>query len=86
MIYRVTLSKEALKDLSKLKRAGLLEKAMKLLNLLESDPFTTVPRYEKLVGDLSGLYSRRINHQHRLVYSVGEDGLVSVYRMWTHYD
>ncbi|MBC7265735.1 MAG: Txe/YoeB family addiction module toxin [Coriobacteriia bacterium] len=68
-------------------RAGLKPKAAQLLSLLEKDAFATPPRYEKLVGDLSGAYSRRINIQHRLVYQVIEDKkVVKVLRMWSHYE
>ena len=69
-----------------LKRAGLSAKAKALAELLEKDPFQTPPPYEKLTGDLKGLYSRRINVQHRLVYEVNEETrTVRVLRMWTHY-
>jgi Txe/YoeB family toxin of toxin-antitoxin system len=83
----VILSSKAVKDAKKLKAAGLKNQAEKLLRLLEHDPFTTPPRFEKLVGNLSGYYSRRINIQHRLVYQVdAERKVVHVLRMWTHYE
>ncbi len=86
MIWAVILSKQATKDVEKLKRAGLADSAKELLFLLAADPFSTSPRYEKLVGNLQGFYSRRINIQHRLVYSVNkEDRIVHVLRMWSHY-
>lgn len=87
MIWNVVLSKKAVKDAKKLKRAGLKSEAERLLNVLKINPFKTPPRYEKLVGNLQGFYSRRINIQHRLVYSVGEEqNVVHVLRMWTHYE
>jgi Txe/YoeB family toxin of toxin-antitoxin system len=85
--WSVVLSKQAVKDLKKLKQASLSRQARKLLELLQDDPFATPPRYEKLLGNLKGFYSRRINIQHRLVYSVNPDTLtIHVLRMWTHYE
>jgi Txe/YoeB family toxin of toxin-antitoxin system len=85
--WSVVYAKQALKDAKKLKAGGLKEKAQGLLEDLESDPFENPPPFEKLVGDLSGAYSRRINIQHRLVYEVfSEQRTVRVLRMWTHYD
>jgi toxin YoeB len=85
--WSVILSKLAVKDVAKLKRFGLAASAKALLDMLAEDPFTTPPRYEKLVGNLSGFYSRRINIQHRLVYSVDkEHRVVHVLRMWSHYE
>ena len=85
--WNLAYSKFALKDAKKLTAAGLREKAEKLLDILESDPFQNPPPYEKLVGDLSGAYSRRINIQHRLVYEVFQkEKTVRVLRMWTHYE
>ena len=85
--WNVAFSKFALKDAKKLSAAGLRDKAQALLNILEVDPFQNPPPYEKLVGDLKGAYSRRINIQHRLVYEVfGKEKTVRVLRMWTHYD
>ena len=87
MIWSVVFAKQALKDAKKLKASGLKEKAQALLEVLEMDPFQNPPPFEKLVGDLSGAYSRRINIQHRLVYEVFlEQRTVRVLRMWTHYD
>lgn len=81
------LTKQAEKDAKKLSSAGLKEKALLLLAILKENPFQTPPPYEKLVGDLRGYYSRRINIQHRLVYQVLEDiHTVKVIRMWTHYE
>jgi toxin YoeB len=85
--WNLAFSKFALKDAKKLSAAGLRDKAQALLNILEVDPFQNPPPYEKLVGDLKGAYSRRINIQHRLVYEVfGKEKTVRVLRMWTHYD
>ena len=86
-MYRVEISKKAIKDIKKLKSAGLSDKARKLVDLLKENPYTTPPSYEKLVGDLDGMYSRRINIQHRLVYIVNEEKqVVRVLRMWSHYE
>lgn len=85
--WNLAFSKFALKDAKKLSAAGLRDKAQALLNILEMDPFQNPPPYEKLVGDLKGAYSRRINIQHRLVYEVfSKEKTVRVLRMWTHYD
>ena len=87
MKWRLVFTKQAQKDAKKLASSGLKPKAQELLKILEVDPFQTSPRYEKLVGDLTGAYSRRINIQHRLVYQVLEDRrIVKVIRMWTHYE
>lgn len=94
-MWDVVFTKQAAKDAKKLKAAGLDKKARKLIEVIKADPFATPPAYEPLVGNLAGLYSRRINLQHRLVYEVhpyskpgfGEtDGVVKVIRMWTHYE
>lgn len=86
-MYAVKLSKQALKDREKIRMAGLGPKAKALLDLLKENPFAVPPPYEKLVGNLSGYYSRRINIHHRLVYSVREDEkTVVVVRLWTHYE
>ena len=80
-------TKEAEKDSKKLKQAGLKEKAENLLRVIERNPFQNPPPFEKLVGDLQGLYSRRISIQHRLVYQALQDEqAVKVLRMWTHYE
>ncbi len=85
--WRIVFTKQAQKDAKKLKAVGLKPKAEKLIALLRQNPYETPPRYEKLVGDLSGAYSRRINIQHRLVYQILEDEkTVKVIRMWTHYE
>ncbi len=85
--YEVVLSKQAVKDAKKIAAAGLRPKVEKLLGVIGKDPFTFPPHYEKLVGNLQGFYSRRINIQHRLVYEVFEkERIVRVLRMWTHYD
>ncbi len=80
-------AKHALKDAKKLSAAGLRDKAQELLEVLAADPFQNPPAYEKLVGDLDGAYSRRINIQHRLVYEVfKKERTVRVLRMWSHYE
>jgi toxin YoeB len=85
--WRIVYTKQAQKDAARLARAGLRAKAETLLELLRRDPFGTPPRFEKLVGDLAGAFSRRINIQHRLVYQVLEkERTVKVLRMWTHYE
>ena len=87
MTWRVVFTKQANKDAKKLSASGLRPKAEELLALLAEDPYRTPPRYEKLVGDLSGAYSRRINIQHRLVYEIlDEVQTVKVLRLWTHYE
>ncbi|MFH1870992.1 MAG: Txe/YoeB family addiction module toxin [Pseudomonadota bacterium] len=87
MSWQVVYSKHAQKDAKKLAAAGLKAKALELLAVLAADPFQNPPPYEKLVGDLAGAYSRRINIQHRLVYEVfPKERAVRVLRMWTHYE
>ncbi len=87
MKWQVVFSKHAEKDAKKLTAAGLKAKAQELLAVLAADPFRNPPSYEKLVGDLAGAYSRRINIQHRLVYEVfTKKRVVRVLRMWTHYE
>ena len=99
MAYKVILSSYAFKDLEKLKRAGYNKKAWELVNIIRENPYKNPPRYEKLMGDLRGFYSRRINEQHRFVYNVlpnndnlldenkeRYDGIIHVLRMWTHYE
>lgn len=87
MSWKLKYTKQAQKDAKKLAAAGLKSKAEAILKILESDPFQTPPPFEKLVGDLSGAYSRRINIQHRIVYQVlTEEKIVKVIRMWTHYE
>ncbi|MGE4504337.1 MAG: Txe/YoeB family addiction module toxin [Desulfovibrionaceae bacterium] len=83
----MVFTRQARKDARKIASAGLRANVEKLLGVLRRDPFANPPSYEKLVGDLKGLYSRRINIQHRLVYQVlMEDLAVKVLRMWTHYE
>ncbi|MCD8013037.1 MAG: Txe/YoeB family addiction module toxin [Lachnospiraceae bacterium] len=97
--YQVRFSKQAEKDKKRLKSAGLEEKARELIRIVSEDPFQNPPPYEKLLGNLAGNYSRRINLQHRFVYEVLENtegwtdpqgieyrGIVRVLRMWTHYE
>ena len=87
MSWRIRFTKQAQKDAAKLAASGLRPKAETLLDLLREDPFRQPPPYEKLIGDLRGAYSRRINIQHRLVVEVvGEERVVKVLRMWTHYE
>ena len=87
MSWDVCFSKQAQRDAKKLAASGLKPKAQQLLDILREDPFQSPPPFEKLVGDLSGAYSRRINIQHRLVYQVlEEEHVVKVLRLWTHYE
>ena len=87
MTWRLGFSKAAAKDVSKLASAGLKPKAQELLDVLRCNPWQNPPPYEKLIGELAGAYSRRINRQHRLVYRVDEsDHRVDILRMWTHYE
>jgi Txe/YoeB family toxin of toxin-antitoxin system len=85
--YLLVFTKQAQKDAKKLASAGLKPKAQLLLDVLVNDPFQNPPPYEKLIGDLSGAYSRRINIKHRLVYQVIKaERVVKVLRLWTHYE
>jgi toxin YoeB len=85
--WRIVYTRQAQKDAKQIAAAGLRQKAEKLLEILSENPFQTPPSFEKLVGDLSGAYSRRINIQHRLIYQVLEEiRTVKVIRMWTHYE
>ncbi len=87
MSWQLVFTKQAQKDAKKLASSNLQVKAQALLNILQIDPFQSPPPFEKLVGDLVGAYSRRINIQHRLVYEVIEaEHTVKVLRMWTHYE
>ena len=87
MSWQVVFTKQAQKDARNLSSTGLKQKAQLLLSVVAENPFQTPPPYEKLVGDLAGAYSRRINIQHRLVYQVLEtEHTVKVLRMWTHYE
>lgn len=85
--YRLLFSKVAFKDKVKLKECGLDKNCKKILDLMINDPFCYPPSYEKLVGELNGYYSRRINRQHRIVYKIiGDKKEIHIIRMWTHYD
>ena len=87
MTWAVVFAKQALKDAKKLAASGLKTKAQGLLAVLANDPFQNPPPFEKVVGDLAGAYSRRINIQHRIVYEVfAPEQTVRVLRMWTHYE
>ena len=87
MTWKVVFAKQALKDAKKLSAAGLKSKAEELLAILANDPFQNPPTFEKLIGDLAGAYSRRINIHNRLVYEVfAKERTVRVLRMWTHYE
>ena len=87
MTWQLVFTKQAQKDARNLSSVGLKDKAQLLLAVVADNPFQTPPPYEKLVGDLAGAYSRRINIQHRLVYEVfPEERVVHVLRMWTHYE
>ena len=85
--WKLVYTKQARNDAVKIKTAGLKEKTFQLLNILQKDPFLSPPPFEKLIGDLSGAYSRRINIQHRIIYQViKEKKAVKIIRMWTHYE
>jgi Txe/YoeB family toxin of toxin-antitoxin system len=85
--WRIVYTRQAQKDAKKIAAAGLRQKVEKLLEILSENPFQTPPPFEKLIGDLSGAYSRRITIQHRLVYQVLQEiKTVKVIRMWTHYE
>ncbi len=87
MKYLLVFTKQAQKDAKKLASAGLKPKAQSLLDILANDPFQNPPSYEKLIGDLAGAYSRRINIQHRLVFQVlKKERVVKVLRLWSHYE
>ena len=87
MKWKPVYTKQAQKDAKKLRDSDLKEKAQIILELLAEDPYKTPPPYEKLVGDLAGAYSRRINIQHRIVYQlIKENKIVKIIRMWTHYE
>jgi len=85
--YRLVFTGRAQRDAKKIYRAGLKKNVTRLLTILEENPYQTPPRYEKLLGDLEGAFSRRINIQQRLVYQIlEEEKIVKVIRMWTHYE
>ena len=86
-MWEVLLTSNAEKDKKPIKRAGLENKARSLLKLLSENPYQNPPSYEKLIGDLKGFYSRRINIQHRLIYQIDDEKkIVVVYAMWSHYE
>ncbi len=85
--WKLVYTRQAQKDAKKLAASGMKQKTQTLLKILENDPFQSPPRFERLLGDLGGAFSRRINIQHRLVYQVVEEQkVVKVLRMWTHYE
>ena len=85
--WKIIYTKQAQKDAKKISSSGLKNKVICLLEILEKNPFQTPPSYEKLIGDLSGAYSRRINIQHRLVYQIIEkENIIKIIRMWSHYE
>lgn len=87
MKWKIVFTKQAQKDAKKVASSGLKKNASALIDILRTNPFQVPPPYEKIIGDLSGVYSRRINIQHRLVYQVLHEGqVVKVLRMWTHYE
>lgn len=87
MSWRLVYTKQAKKDAKRLSRSGLKPQAERLLDILREDPYHTPPTYERLVGDLTGACSRRINIQHRIVYQILDDiKTVKIIRMWTHYE
>lgn len=87
MKWRLVFTRQAQKDAKKISQSGLKPQASKLLEMLQNDPYRNPPPFEKLVGDLTGAFSRRINIQHRLIYQVLDDiKTVKIIRMWTHYE
>ena len=87
IVYNIVYTKNTLKDIQKLKMSKLDNKASELIKIIKQNPFQNPPPYEKLVGDLKGFYSRRINIQHRLVYQVLEnENIVKIVSLWTHYE
>ena len=87
MNWRLVFTKQAQKDAKKIAQSGLKTQAIKLLEILQNNPYQNPPPYEKLVGDLTGAFSRRINIQHHLIYQILDDiKTVKVIRMWTHYE
>jgi toxin YoeB len=86
-MWQIIFTKQAQKDAKKISAAGLRSKAEKLIEILRENPYQTPPPFEKLLGDLAGAFSRRINIQHRMVYQIlDEEKIVKVIRMWTHYE
>lgn len=87
VMYKLIYTRQAQNDAKKLAQSGLKKNALKIMEIIKKDPFQKPPSYEKLLGDLAGAYSRRINIQHRIVYQVYEkEKMVKVIRMWTHYE
>ena len=96
VMYKIVFTKQSIKDLENLRRIGISQKAKSLVDIIRENPFQNPPRYEKLVGNLDGIMSRRINIQHRLVYQVYKEpfvengkefeGTIKIIRMWTHYE
>lgn len=86
-MYIIKFRKKCLKDIERLKSVGLADRAKKLINIIENNPYQNPPPYEKLMGDLNGAYSRRINIQHRLVYQILEkEKTIKILSLWTHYE
>ncbi len=85
-VYKLYFTKQAQKDAKKLAASNLKNNAQEILDVIRNDPFAPYPPYEKLIGDLSGAFSRRINIQHRIVYQVIDPETVKILRMWTHYE
>ena len=86
-MYKVIYSSQAQKDAKKASEKGLKTNIQKLINILENNPYQNPPPYEKLIGDLTGVYSRRINIQHRLIYQIYKnEKIIKIIRMWTHYE
>ena len=86
-MYKIVYTKDSIKDIEKIKGTNLDKKILALIEIIKNNPFQTPPPYEKLVGDLQGLYSRRINIKHRLVYQILENvQTVKIISMWTHYE
>ena len=86
-MWEIVYSKQAVKDSKRIAETGLKPKTIQLIEILRNDPFQNPPPYEKLVGDLNGAYSRRINIQHRLVYQIFQkEKIIRIVRMWTHYE
>jgi len=86
-MYKIIYSSQVQKDAKKANRSGLKNNIQKIIKILENNPYQTPPPFEKLIGDLSGSYSRRINLQHRLVYQIyDKEKIVKIIRMWTHYE
>lgn len=87
VVYKIVYTKKVVKDIQKIKSIGASEKVKKLIEVIKENPFQNPPPYEKLVGDLQGAYSRRINIQHRLVYQVFEqEKIIKIISIWSHYE